>query len=192
MPFLTKLLQRQPPGQINILELGAGCGTVGIALAHSFPNCQVVLTDLAEAQDILSRNMEQATPATNSSLRSRTLDWNGVSEEADLERDLALVIVSDCTYNAGSCPYLVGTLARVAATSPGVKILVAMKRRHDSEDVFFDLMRDAHLQILENETIDLPSELSVLDDRSPEVELYMYGMIEPGWSSSSTVGIRVP
>ena len=96
-----------------------------------------------------------------------------------LRRGFALVIVSDCIYNADSCPDLVRTLSRVSSTSPGVMILVAVKRRHDSEEVFFDLMRNAQMQLLERATIGLPDELYNLDRdvKMPEVELYMYVMM---------------
>ncbi len=174
MPALAEILRGQSLQHINILELGAGCGIVGIALAHWFPNCAVQLTDLPEAQDLLSRNLNQALPATNSSLRSRVLDWDVESDESSLERGLALIIVSDCTYNADSFPDLVRTLTRLSSTSPGVRILIAVKRRHDSEGIFFDLMRDAQMRILENTTIDLPNADSVSDVNPPEVELYLY------------------
>lgn len=176
MPLLSRVLQGKVSGQIDVLELGAGCGIVGIALAHCFSNCMVQLTDLVEAQDILSKNLGQATPAASSSLRGRTLEWNDESGEASLECEFNLIIVSDCIYNPDSCPDLVRTLSRVSSASPDVRILVAAKRRHDSEDVFFDLMRDAQMQILEKTTIDLPYETSDLDVKAPEVELYMYGL----------------
>lgn len=132
------------------------------------------LTDIAEAQDILARNMNQAIPATNSSLRNRTLDWSDEPETASSERDLSLVIVSDCSYNADSCPDLVRTLGRLSITSPGVKILIAMKRRHESEGIFFDLMRDAQMQMLEKAAIELPDEVYILGLSPPKIELYMY------------------
>jgi Lysine methyltransferase len=182
---LTKALQSNDSKQIKILELGAGCGMVGIALAQSFGNCAVQLTDQANAQDILFRNMEQARPAKNSSLQHRILDWDVDSGEASLERDLSLIVISDCTYNADSCPDLVRTVAQASSTSPGVRILVAMKRRHDSEEIFFELMRDAHMHILEQITIELPSESSsVMEARPSEIELYAYCLMGSGESTS--------
>ena len=179
MPCLAELFRRTASGPVNVLELGAGCGIVGIALAQCFPHCIVQLTDLAEAQGILFENLIQATPATDSSLQSLTLNWHAESQAVSLRRGFALVIVSDCIYNADSCPDLVRTLSRVSSTSPGVMILVAVKRRHDSEEVFFDLMRNAQMQLLERATIGLPDELYNLDRdvKMPEVELYMYVMM---------------
>lgn len=178
MPLLKEVLQGKASGQINVLELGAGCGIVGIALAHYFPNCMVHLTDLVEAQDILAKNLNEATPAANSSLRFQILDWNVDSRGTRLERDVDLVIISDCIYNSDTCPDLVRTVCRVSLVSPRCRILVAAKRRHDSEDVFFDLMQDSHMQILEEDTVVLPHENSDLEVQPPEVELYLYGLAE--------------
>jgi predicted nicotinamide N-methyase len=180
MPDLKEVLRSDRSRQIKILELGSGCGIVGIAFAAWFPDCVVHLTDLAEAQDILSKNLDQATPAMKSSLHAHTLDWHGDPDpsRASLEQDLALVLVSDCTYNADSCPDLVRTLDRISCYSPQVKILVAMKRRHDSEDIFFSLMQEARLAILERTVISLPHEFSVADVVTPEIEIYLYGLAD--------------
>ncbi len=175
MPLLKEVLQGKASNQIHVLELGAGCGIVGIALAHYFPNCMVHLTDLVEAQDILSKNLDGATPAANSSLRFQVLDWNVESGGTGLERDVDLVVISDCIYNSDTCPDLVRTVCRISLVSPHCRILVAAKRRHDSEDVFFDLMRDSQMQILEKDTIILPHENPGLEVQQPEVELYLYG-----------------
>jgi predicted nicotinamide N-methyase len=177
MPLLTKVLLGEGSERISVLELGAGCGIVGVALAQFFPNCVVQLTDLVEAQDLLLKNLDLATPATGSSLRRRILEWHDeAGEKTSLEGEVNLVVVSDCIYNADSCPDLVRILSRVSSASPAVKILVGAKRRHDSEDIFFDLMRDAQMQVLEQSTIDLPYEISDLDVQAPEVELYLYGL----------------
>jgi predicted nicotinamide N-methyase len=178
MPGLAELLRQRSSEQINILELGAGCGIVGIALAQCHPNCAVELTDQADAQDLLARNLGQATAAGNPSLAARILEWDAESQGPSLEHDLTLIVVSDCTYNADSCPDLVRTISRLTSTSPGVRVLVAMKRRHDSEEIFFDLMGDANLQILEKAIIQLPLEDSDFYSRPPEIELYLFGLFK--------------
>jgi predicted nicotinamide N-methyase len=47
----------------RVLELGAGCGTVGIAAALANPGCTVVLTDKPEVVDHLRANIEANAPA---------------------------------------------------------------------------------------------------------------------------------
>jgi Lysine methyltransferase len=176
MPLLTKVLLGTGSGRTRVLELGAGCGIVGIALAQCFPNCVVQLTDLFESQELLCKNLDQATPAPASSLRCQVLEWNnGAGAMTSLEGEVNLVVVSDCIYNADSCPELVRTMSQISSASPSVRLLVAVKRRHDSEDIFFDLMTDAGLRILEQTTINLPHEVVDLDAQSPKIELYLYG-----------------
>jgi predicted nicotinamide N-methyase len=176
---LADMLTQRPAQPLQVVELGAGCGIVGIALAQWFANCAVQLTDLSHAQGILARNIEQATCASKSSLRCHMLDWNADSSRRISACSSALIVVSDCTYNADSSPDLVAELSRLAAGSPNVKILVAMKRRHDSEDVFFDLMTDAGMRMLEQSIVELPQEVSDLDMDIPQIELYLYVLDEP-------------
>lgn len=187
MPVLTGVLRRTTHSHINVLELGSGCGIVGIAVAQCYPNCAVQLTDQADALELIYRNVGQAIPAKNSSLQSRILDWDAVPNDARPERDLTLIVVSDCTYNADSCPGLVRTIARLSSSSPMVRILVAMKRRHDSEDIFFQLMHDANMHVLEETTIELPSQHSVAEAGKSQIEFYLYGLMEKG--DSGRVGL---
>lgn len=76
--------------------------------------------------------------------------------EGATEDSLRLVVVSDCTYNADSCPDLVQTLAQLSSCAASVTVLVAMKRRHDSEEVFFRLMEAAGFHISHKNCVDLP------------------------------------
>jgi methylase of polypeptide subunit release factors len=102
---LTKaLLPSGQPGHLHVLELGTGCGMVGITIAQLIAGADVRLTDLEEAQEIVERNISIARPAKGSSLRFQTLDW-----DAELPLNLKsssspldLVIAADCTYNPDS------------------------------------------------------------------------------------------
>ncbi|KAL1793211.1 hypothetical protein ACET3X_008193 [Alternaria dauci] len=139
------LLPSTSTPHFNVLELGTGCGMVGIAIARTIPNSKVLLTDLEEAREIVERNIHYAIEASGASLDFMELDW-----DADLpdilqspSEQLDLVVAADCTYNPDSSPALVNTLTRLAKTSPEVVIAIAMKMRHSSEEVFFELMQDA-------------------------------------------------
>jgi len=93
----TLLLAAQ---ETRIIELGAGCGIGGISLAQLFPRCDVVLSDLPEAMEILDINIRRATPASNTKLNRLVLDWH-LDLPAALETAIFdLVLVSDCTYNS--------------------------------------------------------------------------------------------
>jgi predicted nicotinamide N-methyase len=103
--WLAKIL---PPGRpspgIRVLELGAGCGIVGIAIAHVTRCADVLLTDLPEAREIVEQNIDQAVLAKGSSLRFQELDWdtNLPSDCQFSTSPLDLVVAADCTYNADS------------------------------------------------------------------------------------------
>ncbi|CAL5873742.1 uncharacterized protein PFLUO_LOCUS8024 [Penicillium psychrofluorescens] len=169
MPSLGHLLQHPRQTPLQVVELGAGCGIVGIALAQLHPYCSVLLTDLPEVEEIVARNINAARPASQSTVYYRPLDWNEPPPEDLCSSAIDLILLSDCTYNADSLPALVSTLDRLVRISPGAIILVALKRRHDSETVFFDLMQSAAFQSLQD-GIPLPSQ----NDQVDQIELYCY------------------
>jgi len=79
-----------------------------------------------------------------------------------------MVIVADCTYNPDVVPHLVATLEGIAEASKGVLVLVAMKVRHESELVFFELMANACFIIEGKIIVPLP----VLEGEGEEIEIF--------------------
>ncbi|KAF2647481.1 hypothetical protein K491DRAFT_699601 [Lophiostoma macrostomum CBS 122681] len=177
---------------LRILELGTGCGIVGITLATLLPHASVILTDLPEASDIVTRNLSQAQPAKSTTLRFQTLDWDdeelsaltdpikpsepaGPSEHSTPIKGptFDVLVVADCTYNPDSSPALVRTMQRIAKISPEVTIIVAMKKRHPSEDVFFDLMAESGFRLAEGDgvQIELPCDEGCANE---VVHVYVY------------------
>jgi predicted nicotinamide N-methyase len=168
IPALTQILSSVRSSPLQVVELGAGCGIVGIALASMLPNCSVLLTDLPEVESIITRNIEEAQTAPQSSVGYQNLDWDNPPDDL-CNRPIELILVSDCTYNADSLPALVNVLDRLVRTSPDAIILVALKRRHDSETVFFDLMGSAGFTAAQD-SLQLPSQ----HDQVDEIEFYCY------------------
>lgn len=68
-------------------------------------------------------------------------------------------------------PALVSTIRQVAGLSPAVTVAIAMKKRHSSEDVFFDLMSEAKFQTVDMICFPLPGDEKAGEER---VELYIY------------------
>ncbi|CAI7662934.1 unnamed protein product [Penicillium glandicola] len=167
IPALKRVLSNVNP-PLQVVELGAGCGIAGIALATMLPNCSVLLTDLPEVEEIIKRNINVAQLSPMSSVHYRNLDWDDPPDEL-CSRPIELILVSDCTYNADSLPALVSTLDRLVGTSPEAIILVALKRRHDSETVFFDLMQSAGFTAVQD-SVQIPSQHDEMD----EIEFYCY------------------
>lgn len=169
LPVLAKVLQRK---SLNVLELGAGCGIVGISLATAFPQLShVLLTDLPEAAGILTQNLSPAILPlqTSSKLSHQVLDWSCPLSPNVKSTKWDLFVVADCTYNPDVVPDLVKTLERLREESGGVVVL-AMKVRHDSELVFFDLMSRSGFEVREKAKIPLP----VLGGEGEEIEIFVF------------------
>jgi precorrin-6B methylase 2 len=178
IPRLQALLGGKRTSPLNVIELGAGCGIAGIALAQMIPDCSVYLTDLPEAQDMLQKNIDIAKPAQGSSLRLGLLEWGSETPSETLNNRTDLVLISDCTYNADSCSALVQTLVDLAQHSVGLKILLAMKRRHDAEAVFEYMMDRNGFQAVECTKLAVPHRESEMDSSRPVVEIYLYERVE--------------
>ncbi|KAF1971509.1 hypothetical protein BU23DRAFT_556027 [Bimuria novae-zelandiae CBS 107.79] len=158
---------------LHIIELGTGCGIVGISLSHLLPHSRISLTDLPEAHDIVALNTSLAskTRTNDATLSFVELDWDSPGPLPPPSNNVDLVIAADCTYNADSSPAFVHTIQAIAARSPDVTVAVAMKKRHESEDVFFELMRKAKFRSMNAVCFPLPG-----DERAGEegVEVWVY------------------
>lgn len=173
-PLLRDLLQTDRSTPLRVIELGSGCGIVGIALAQLLPWTSVLLTDLPEVEEIVTQNVSVSTPARSSTVDFQTLDWDEPLPEHLCNTSVDLILVSDCTYNADSLPALVSVLTQLVQASPGAIVLVALKRRHESESVFFELMQTAGLVDLHTDHMQLPSQ----HDQVDQIELHCYGRAE--------------
>lgn len=76
---------------------------MGITIAQLVPGAQVLLTDLPEAREIISRNIGLATCARDAVLEFQELDWEmPLPQTLNAEDGVDLVVAADCTYNADS------------------------------------------------------------------------------------------
>ena len=170
---------RQPKNQrrLSVLELGSGCGIVGICFAKLLYRSDVLLTDLPEAMEILALNIATAEKslASETTLNRLPLDWECPLPLAVRDRRYDLVLVSDCTYNSDSLPALVRTLSAIILQSPETLIIVSMKVRHSSEAVFFELMLDAGTVSIGHDIIALPDDVREQQGQELEnVEIYTF------------------
>ena len=161
---------------LNTLELGSGCGIAGIAFAQLWPQCQIFLTDLIEAMEVLESNIGKAAPAAGTKASCAVLDWGEAFPKALRSTLFDVVLVSDCTYNSDSIPALVKTLSMIAATSPDVLIVVSLKVRHSSEAVFFQLVFAAGFREIGHTSVSLPIQGSSKSDQAlvDKIEIYEY------------------
>lgn len=171
LPTLEEFLGTQQ--DINILELGAGCGVVGITLAKLFSDRinKILLTDLPEASEILEKNISAMAPKSDAcSCSHQVLDWSTPLPGNVRGERWELVVVADCTYNPDVVPDLVQTLIRVREANKEVLILLAMKVRHDSEMVFFELMEKEAFEIVER----CKTPLGMLGGEGQEIETFVF------------------
>ncbi|EPE31635.1 S-adenosyl-L-methionine-dependent methyltransferase [Glarea lozoyensis ATCC 20868] len=164
LPILNSILTTKP--SLKILELGAGCGIVGISLSTLPNTTQIILTDLPEATDILTQNLSSLP----SDISHEVLDWSAPLPAHIAGTEWDLIAISDCTYNPDVVPDLVKTLGELARGKE-VYVVLAMKVRHESELVFFELMDKKGFEVREKMKIELP----VLGGEGECVEIFGFG-----------------
>ncbi|KAH6690358.1 putative methyltransferase-domain-containing protein [Plectosphaerella plurivora] len=173
----------------NIVEIGCGVGTLGLAAAlWRKGESQVLMTDLpdarARAEANISRWSTQHLGDDTKVPKFEDLDWqDGMKGEFGPElnsRSWDLVILSDCTYNIDVLPALVGTLSALHDHSSKIRgtsdtpwesrVLLATKQRHSSEEAVFRMMADEGWVVAEEETFPLLN----LGAEEQSLQLYLY------------------
>ena len=157
LPELNRLLSSSNRKGLKVIELGCGCGLAGLAVTAWKENCQVVLTDLPEAENIATLNISKMKVAESSEAKFEVLSWGESIPDHVLEVRYDLVLVTDCTYNPTSASALVATLRALAFASPLLLLVVATKVRHPNEAVFFSLLQGAGFLQLDHAVHPLPS-----------------------------------
>jgi predicted nicotinamide N-methyase len=158
LPKLPLLKHTLSLSNLNVIELGAGSGIVGITLSCFYPNAtQVLLTDLPEASELLTHNISLLPSPHSARITHSILDWSSPLPPRVSDTSWDLVLVADCTYNPDVVPDLVSTLRSLALGGKrGVVILLAMKVRHEDEMVCFDLLAQSGFVVRENVALPLP------------------------------------
>jgi hypothetical protein len=85
-------------------------------------------------------------------------------------RNPSFVIRLSLTYYS---PALVQTLARLCKASPQARVAIAMKMRHSSEEVFFDLMADADFMKATTLEYPLPGDVEI-GEETVFLHVYQY------------------
>ena len=173
---LARSLSQSKEHAPKIIELGSGCGIVGLELAFLCPKNDVLLTDLPDAMDILNHNIDEARfSAKTGKITSAILDWEEPLPSEILRRRHDIVVVSDCTYNSDRIPALVNTLTALIRRSPNALIVISMKIRHESEAIFFALIAAAGLAENDHVQVALPDRQRQKVGRPLEaVDIYVY------------------
>ena len=126
------------PRRPRVLELGSGCGWLGIAAALNNPGIDVVLTDQeTEGQlELTQRNIDGCGVDVQGRCTALPLDWvlgNPAVEDVAYE----LVFGSDLVYNEAGVELLPDLLVRLLA-APGARFVYAHTRyRYEDSDMTF-------------------------------------------------------
>lgn len=121
--------QRGEP--LRVLEVGAGCGFVGLALAHM--GCRVLLTEqpgvLANLEENVRRNNPRALGLRGGECGAARLRWGDAEDLAALRGEtFDLIIGTDVVY----CPELVSPLLRTlwaCCDSERTSVLLCLQQR---------------------------------------------------------------
>jgi predicted nicotinamide N-methyase len=159
----------------TVIELGAGCGLLGLCAA-SAGSQKVILTDLEEAVPIMTLNTQEN--GYIESVRVRKLRWGDEGDVLKLTETMSgdlLVLGSDIVWEPKLFQPLLSTLtalSQCSKTNPritSVKILICNEMRFmiDVPGEFAALAREAGFTVLEEDM-----ELEGLEDRADEISEY--------------------
>ncbi|KAF9569170.1 hypothetical protein EC968_002678 [Mortierella alpina] len=116
------------------LELGAGTGLVGIAVAVAFPELSVESTDLDEALALMQQNVDaNQALLPNKNMKVGFLDWAEKGRKVD---PVEILLLADVVYNDLSHEFLLQTI--LDYSDERTKILLGYKFRHEAEQQFFE------------------------------------------------------
>ncbi|CAO3564282.1 unnamed protein product [Mortierella alpina] len=116
------------------LELGAGTGLVGIAVAVAFPELSVESTDLDEALALMQQNVDaNQALLPNNNMKVGFLDWAEKGRKVD---PVEILLLADVVYNDLSHEFLLQTV--LDYSDERTQILLGYKFRHEAEQQFFE------------------------------------------------------
>jgi len=171
----------------NVVELGSGCGLVGIAAA-ALGAARVVLTDLPYCSRLCEANIEanrcviiaeQQGSGTRSPPNGKAVnvefldcDWYRAPElpERLLSMEVDIVLVADCVWVEELVEPLLTTLDAITEVHPGVAILMSYQRRgRAADDALWTGLhaRFGTVEVIDDEThdIDKPPVLMLIECR---------------------------
>ncbi|KAF2221537.1 putative methyltransferase-domain-containing protein [Elsinoe ampelina] len=185
MPALEHALISATFKRLNVIELGCGCGIVGIALAQSIPDCDVLLTDFPEVEELVERNMAEANLAISSRVGFAPLDWEKKLPPRVANKNFDIIVAAECIYNSDSIPPLVKTIKALITRSPKAIAIIATKFRHETELEFFNLAAEAGLVTASKTQLPLPGRAGIgYGDFSTDVGLHI--LVGAGYRASYT------
>ncbi|KAJ2908529.1 hypothetical protein GGI21_002795 [Coemansia aciculifera] len=138
--------------EANIVELGSGCGLVGLTL-HRLGARRVVLTDQWRMMKVLGKNVDRAKTGKNGGvLVAAEYDWSSAGEKGLLRGSVVaaepvdMVVVCDCVYHEEVVPLVVRALAEVCACQGTGRRAVGIVAQELRSDLVHQAFVEALLQ----------------------------------------------
>ncbi|KAL6057896.1 Protein N-lysine methyltransferase METTL21A [Balamuthia mandrillaris] len=122
----------------RVIELGAGCGLLGISMKRLAMEAQITLTDKAEALSLLRSNVERNNLTEAHGCFVRELSWGDNKQAEELVGSAApfdLIVASDVIFDQRLFEPLINSILRLSG--PKTKLLISYRKRCNSETAFF-------------------------------------------------------
>ncbi|KAK6741719.1 hypothetical protein RB195_009534 [Necator americanus] len=132
----------------KVLELGAGCGLVGISVARTFQQCSVILSDYdPKVLSQLEFNVDENMDKDCSQIKVQNLDWSMFSID-QLSEIPDAVVAADVVYDCAILPSLCDVLRKCLYAKKGcVSYVAATLRDPLTLRVFKDKLDEAGLRV---------------------------------------------
>jgi hypothetical protein len=115
-------------------QTGSGTGAAGIFVAKQFSPQKMILTDLADAVELLNSNAQLNSPCSD--IEVQELDWyKCASIRSQFPEKVDIILLSDVLYNQDTHDGLLDALDSLA--DQHTQVLLAAKERHQDERVFW-------------------------------------------------------
>ncbi|KAI5784666.1 putative methyltransferase-domain-containing protein [Geopyxis carbonaria] len=137
--ILTKyLLRRYKNGENSlkgkrIVELGAGGGLVGLAVAAGcdLEGSELYITDMHAMIDLIHKNLELNDMQNKKEVKVELLDWANPAPKVIVEKPVDFIIAADCVYYEPAFPLLEKTLVDLVSENTIVFFCFKKRRRAD-------------------------------------------------------------
>ncbi|KAK9893473.1 hypothetical protein P389DRAFT_112031 [Cystobasidium minutum MCA 4210] len=130
----------------NIVELGAGCGLVSLAVREALKGRwkRIIATDLDEVVETTLRETLHANDKAASAIHVQALEWSNAEDitrllDACQGRDSLWLVAADVLYNSGSHDVLLQTLEDLCKAFKRHTVTIAYRPRASGDDAFFGL-----------------------------------------------------
>eukprot|EP01041_Mallomonas_annulata_P010138 gene10138-21142_t len=123
--------------QSTMVELGAGCGLLGILYALHNPSIRVYLTDKSYQMPYLTKNIQINKFLSHDCIKTKSLDWFDINQLNEFKTEINntiidVIIAADVLYDHILAESLIHVL-RELATPKRTKIYIAQKIRRESD-----------------------------------------------------------